>query len=246
MNWRSCYRIGLIALSMLGITYAVYHLVFEYAASRQVMAEAQAIYSSSEQQEQVDIPKDEVQPRFKKLLKVSPDLVGWMRLPDTLIDYPIVQGQDNEYYLYRNYKQQEMKSGSIFMDYRNKEIEPSLNTVIYGHNMHDGSMFGQLKRYTEPAFLQSHPSFSYETLHGDYVAEIFSVYYTTTDDDYIQTDFSGKEEYESFLQAISERSLFTMETVLTADSPILTLSTCDSTMDPEAGRLAVHAKLSKK
>ncbi|WP_028552566.1 class B sortase [Paenibacillus sp. UNC451MF] len=246
MNWRSACQISMIALSAAGIAYSIYHLVFEYADNRQVMAEARSIYSSSAAQEQAETPKDEVRPRFKELLEVSPDLVGWLRLHDTLIDYPIVQGKDNDYYLSRNYKREEMKSGSIFMDYRNKSPETELNTVIYGHNMRDGSMFGQLKQYTDPDFLQSHPTFTYETLHDDYVAEIFSVYYTTTENDYIQTQFNGEEEYDSFLQTIRKRSLYKTETVLTENSLILTLSTCDSTLDPEEGRLALHAMLIKR
>lgn len=251
MNWCSGRRIGMIALSMLGITYSVYHLVLEYAQDRQVMAEAQAMYRPSSEQVQENEheqgpPQNEVQAKFKELQLISPDLAGWVRIADTNIDYPIVQGQDNEYYLYRNYKQQEMKSGSIFMDYRNKSADFDLHTVIYGHNMRDGSMFGQLKQYADAAYWQAHPTFGYETLHDNYVAEVFAVYYTTTEEDYIQTDFSGKDEYEAFVNNVRERSLYQTDTVVTADSQILTLSTCDSTLDPEVGRLAVHAKLTKK
>ncbi|MFE5324363.1 class B sortase [Paenibacillus sp. NPDC056579] len=250
-----------MGLSIIGIAYSSYQLGFSYATGSQATAEARQIYySSSEEPAEAKPPEakraearvpaipampSKTTSRLDSLKKITPDVVGWLRLHDTPIDYPIVQAQDNLYYLNRNYKHEESKSRSIFMDYRNRAEEENRHTVIYGRNMKDGSMFGQLKRYADLEFFRTHPAFTFDTLYESYVAEVFSVYYTTTDVDYIRTQFDTDAEYEAFVQDIRERSLYPSDVSLSADSLIITLSTCDSTMDKEAGRLAVHAKLTK-
>jgi sortase B len=180
---------------------------------------------------------------FFELLQTNPDVVGWIRIDDTHIHYPILQSADNEFYLNRNYKREKVRAGSIFMDFRNDIGANQPNTVLYGHRMKDGSMFGDLKKFLNKDFYSSHRTFSYDTLYKSYRAEVFSAYYTTTDFNYIQTEFDSDDEYWSFLQNIQERSLYKNDTVLTAKDRILTLSTCDYTLDPVKGRLAVHAKL---
>jgi sortase B len=181
-----------------------------------------------------------------RLQQINPDITGWLRIHGTSVDYPIVQGADNEFYLNRNFKREASRAGSIFMDYRNHAVEQERNIVLYGHRMKDGSMFGNLKKYADRDFFEAHQIIDVELLSGSYRAEIFSVYYTTTDFDYIRTEFAEAADYGTFLQQLRERSLYKIDMDLAADDSILTLSTCDYTLDPVEGRLAVHAKLSKK
>ncbi|MGX2961148.1 class B sortase [Peribacillus sp. JNUCC 23] len=190
--------------------------------------------------------KQEVRSQFHSLLNLNTDIVGWLEIDHTQINYPIVQADDNTYYLHRNTEREEMAMGSIFMDYRNDISTNMKHTILYGHRMKNGSMFGELDQYLDNEFFQKNRHFQYDTLYEGFEAEIFSVYMTTTDFDYIQTDFADQKEYASFLQMIQDKSLFPTDTVVGADDSILTLSTCDYTLDKEEGRLVIHAKLKKK
>ncbi|WP_249860716.1 class B sortase [Paenibacillus konkukensis] len=238
---------SLQALTFLSAAALVYGIVELAAAgngyhhARQVMAEARQVYAENSAVEKA--PSSEAPPRFQGLLAWNPDVAGWLKIDDTFIDYPIVRGRDNEFYLSHNLKREPEKAGSIFMDYRNGAPGERRNTILYGHRMKDGSMFGQLKEYLQREFLEEHRTFSYETLTDRYEAEVFSVYYTKTEFNYIQTSFESDEQYERFLQEIRSRSLYRTDTEVTAEDMIITLSTCDYTLDPEEGRLAVHAKL---
>ncbi|MED3382787.1 class B sortase [Bacillus tropicus] len=227
--------------------YSVYELgdiFMDYYENRKVMAEAQNIYEKSPMEEQSQ--DGEVRKQFKALQQINKEIVGWVTMDDTQINYPIVQAKDNDYYLFRNYKGEDMRAGSIFMDYRNDVKSQNRNTILYGHRMKDGSMFGSLKKILDEDFFKSHRKLYYDTLFEGYDLEVFSVYTTTTDFYYIETDFSSDMEYTSFLEKIQEKSLHRTNTRVTASDQIVTLSTCDYALDPEAGRLVVHAKLVKR
>ncbi|MBJ7983078.1 class B sortase [Bacillus cereus] len=238
----------ILTVAFLGIFfYSVYELggmFMDYYENRKVMAEAQDIYQRSPMEEKSS--DGAVRAQFQALQKINPEIVGWITMDDTQINYPIVQAKDNDYYLYRNYKGEDMRAGSIFMDHRNDVKSQNRNTILYGHRMKDGSMFGSLKKILEEDFFMSHRKLYYDTLFEGYDVEVFSVYTTTTDFYYIETDFGSNEDYASFLEKIKERSLYQTDTKVTADDQILTLSTCDYALDPEAGRLVVHAKLVKR
>lgn len=116
----------------------------DYYENRKVMAEAQHIYKRSPMEEKSE--NGEVRKQFQDLQKINPEIVGWITMDDTQINYPIVQAKDNDYYLFRNYKGEDMRAGSIFMDHRNDVKSQNRNTILYGHRMKDGSMFGSLKK----------------------------------------------------------------------------------------------------
>ncbi|WP_301292777.1 class B sortase [Paenibacillus tyrfis] len=248
-RWLTPLCLGLMLFS----GYELTGILRSYHDNRVVMAEARQLYGHAEPQpphvEAVEPPIDaveapkEARAQFKALLDANPDVVGWIRIGNTAIDYPVVQGKDNAYYLNRNYKGEEASAGSIFLDFRNDIGKAQPNTVIYGHRMKDGSMFGDLKKFLEEDFFRNNPTFQYDTLYHSYRAEIFSVYPATADLNYIQTGFENEQEYAAFLQSLRERSLYKTDTVLGVDDRILTLSTCDYTLDPAKGRLVLHAKL---
>src|SRR5699024_4444277 len=120
--------------------------------------------------------------------------------------------------------------------FRNDISTKDLNTVIYGHRMKDGSMFQHLTKFLDEDFFKSHPTFEYDTLYDSYEAEVFSVYNTLTDFNYIQTDFSTKDEYEELLARMKEKSRFQTKVEVNAGDQIITLSTCDYELDQNEGR----------
>lgn len=180
---------------------------------------------------------------FEKLLAINSEVVGWIKIEDTNIDYPVVKGEDNDYYLNHNIKKEASSSGAIFMDYRNEGTEEDLNTIIYGHNMKDGSMFKALTSYKEKDFLITHPIIELTTFNKSTKWEIFSVYITDTDFNYIKTNFNDKEEYGSFLKELKNKSLYDTGVKVSSEDSILTLSTC--TYEFYDARFAIHSKLIK-
>ncbi|WP_144485871.1 class B sortase [Bacillus pumilus] len=218
--------------------------LFGYYQNRQVLAKAQTMYGHEPEMNESWEPGT-IRTSFNELRKVNDDIVGWINMKDTMIQYPIVQSRDNAFYLTRNYLKNNTRAGSIFMDYRNDVLHESPNTVVYGHRMRDGSMFAGLTNYLKKDFFDEHRTFQYDTLYQSYEAEIFAVYETTVDFDYIQTDFQDLGDYAHYLQAVRKKSIYQTKTDVSTDDLILTLSTCDHVLAPKNGRLVVQAKLKK-
>lgn len=244
-------------LAITALIYSIYQLGmigFNYYTNQNILAAAQEMYYMSEPKRKIkkelnigslekkeeDIP---VLLPYHLLLEANSDVVGWLRIENTEIDYPIVQASNNEYYLERNYKQEKHRAGSIFMDYRNDIRKENRHLILYGHNMKDGSMFGSLKHFLNEDFLKQNVIFSFETLYKSYTVEIFSVYQTLVDFNYLQTEFSSEQEYEAFLQKLQDKSQFELDVELERTTNIITLSTCDYTLDREDGRLVIHGVL---
>lgn len=236
------------------LLYASYHLIvifYDYYKNNQVMDDLQDLYY--EKPEENTLLKKEVNEEkhirsgFDTLLEKNDEVVGWITINDTKIDYPIVQAKDNEKYLARNFYNDYSRAGSIFMDYRNDiTSESDKNYILYGHRTKDGSMFQHLTKYLEEDFFKEHQTFEFETLYGSYEAEVFAVYQTMTNFDYIRTDFSEAESFSKFINEVHEESLYNNDLDITEDDQIITLSTCDYKLDPDEGRLVVQAKLVKK
>ncbi|MBE6504097.1 MAG: class B sortase, partial [Methanobrevibacter sp.] len=113
---------------------------------------------------------------FTELKKVNSDIVGWITIDGTQVNYPIVQGKDNSYYLNHSSNKSYNSLGSIFMDYNSNKDFKDFNTFIYGHNTKNGSMFGEIKKYMDFNFYKKHPFFFLYTPSQNYKVEIFSVY----------------------------------------------------------------------
>lgn len=188
-----------------------------------------------------------IQPKFDDLLKQNEDVVGWITVDGTQIDYPILQAEDNVKYLNRNFYHEESRAGSIFLDYRNDiQLDDERNIVVYGHRMKDGSMFQHITKFLDEDFFKEHRTIEFDTLYEHYEAEIFAVYNTLTTFDYIQTYFEDEHDYENLLTEIKNYSKFDAGVEVTADDKIITLSTCDYVLDQDQGRLVLHAKLIEK
>ena len=203
-------------------------------------------------------------PTVDNLLAINPDVVGWIHIPDTPIDYAVLQHKDestaNNYYLDKNIYLQPEKAGSIFLDYREdfdvvqegtaeRLRANSQNLIIYGHNMHDYSMFGSLKRYiNEDDFYDSHPIIYLNSNYKKYEYKIFGMIIvdiadnTETAFDYWNVlNFEDESKFYDYVNEIKRRTVRLTDVDVKYGDQILTLSTCNSTFSE--GRLVVFARL---
>lgn len=241
----------LITVICLGVfiyaSYGLFDAFLDYYQNRKMLSNLQDMYYS----EEVDEPSDEsnenaLRSGFDELLKANENVVGWLTIDGTQIDYPILQSDNNIDYLTENFDGKESRAGSVFLDYRNDITSPNRNTVVYGHRMKDGSMFQHLTKFLDEDFFKSNQTFEFDTLYSSYEAEVFAVYNTLTDFNYIETDFASGDEYEQLLEKMQGKSKFNTDVELSEDDHIITLSTCDYELDENNGRLVVHAVLTEK
>ena len=175
---------------------------------------------------------------FDKLKEINSDTVAYIKVPNTNVDYVIVKGQDNDYYLKHDFNKNPSELGWIFMNYKNKLDNTDKNLVIFGHDTPDGSMFGSLEKYLHEEMIKDENNLIIDFYTDDNWKQykIFSIYTITPEDYYIKTDFS-KEDFEQFKLKMKDRSIYNIDASL-ENKKILTLSTCQNY---GAKRLAIHA-----
>ena len=182
---------------------------------------------------------------LSELKKQNQDVVGWIKVENTNIDYPVLQTDDNLYYLNHSFDGKKSLYGWIFADYRNQFDELSQNTIIYGHNVRGTNLlFGSLKNVLEPSWYQNEQNqiLSFHTENGTYRGEIFSIYTIPVTSDYLVTTFYSDQSFNQYVEKEKERSIYDFEVSVEPGDHILTLSTCYQGGD---NRLVVHAKLVK-
>ena len=176
---------------------------------------------------------------FAALKAINPDVVAWIKIYGIDVEYPVVKGNDNEFYLNHNLKKEKNSGGWLFADYTNKFDGYDKNIVIYGHNMKDGSMFGKLKKVLWKEWQDDEKNlkiiFIDET--GTNIYEVFSTYSYKAEDYYITTSFESDAAYSSFLKTIKSRSNHNYGIKLSTDDTILTLSSCLND-----NRVVLHAR----
>ena len=182
---------------------------------------------------------------FNKLINKNPDTIGWIKVLGTDINYPVVQTNNNDFYLTHSFDKSYNKAGWIFADYINKNLknnELDKNTIIYGHNRQNNSMFGTLSNVFKEEWLSNKENhyINFSTLNNNMVWEVFSTYTIEKEEYYIQSNFSSDEEYISFLNTIKNRSTYKYDVNISKEDKILTLSTCTNIGE---GRTVLHAKL---
>ena len=165
---------------------------------------------------------------FAALADINPDVIGWLYGLDTVLSYPVVQGEDNDYYLTHLFDGTENRAGCLFLDSRCQGLAGQ-NSVIYGHYMKNGTQFTSLANYKDQAYYDAHPTLFLLTPEGTCAVELFSAYVTATDGDAWQLTFSSEEEYGTWLEEIQRRSCFDCPVVPSTSDQIITLSTCDYT-----------------
>ena len=178
---------------------------------------------------------------FTALREVNDDILGWILIPDTKISYPLVQGEDNEYYLNRTWRKTRNSVGAIFMECQNSSDLSDFNTIIYGHRMNNSSMFGILKSFEKQSFWASHPYVYITDDNGSHRYEIFAAYEVSVEGDTYRLGFSSDASKQSFIDYCLSQSVIDTGITPTIYDRILTLSTC--TGNGHATRWVVQAVL---
>lgn len=191
-------------------------------------------------EEELDYPPMDID--FDALREINDQVVGWLYVEACDISYPIVKGEDNEYYLNHTFEKNVNSSGAIFMDMVNNESFLNYNTFLYGHNMRNGAMFGTLKDlYRDDTLCELKP-YVYVYLEEEVLKyQIFSYYITTdTSDSYM--NFGTEEEYKAYVDKVISRSSYKTDLDMSAGNPLLSLSTCSGPSDGNQ-RFLVHCVL---
>ena len=193
-------------------------------------------------EEQSDEDVQVVSTNFDELRKKNPDTVGWIYVARTNVNFPIVQSRDNNYYLKHNFKKQYNSAGWIYADYRNNFEELDQNTIIYGHNRRNGTMFSNLKKFLNKDFATQTNAeyFSFNVPNQRYIAKIYSVYKISSEKLLLTNNFETVRDYQNFIDNAKSMSIIPYDTEVTVSDKTITLCTCD---DNTAYRIAIHAKL---
>ena len=185
---------------------------------------------------------------YSALKAQNADLVGWISMPGfrKVINYPVMQSRDNEFYLTHDFYKNKSYSGSIFMDACNTNTEPDRNIILYSHAMKDISMFGNLRDYPD----NEEKYGKYTTIYLDFLNmhleyQVFSAYSTESSFNYRRTTFTDDADFLSFLETIKGKSEHDFGVSLLPQDKIITLSTCDESYGKD-GRTVIHAKLVKQ
>jgi SrtB family sortase len=181
---------------------------------------------------------------YGKLTAQNSDAVGWLRLPGTVLSYPVVQGKDNAFYLDHTFYKTPNTAGAIFLDSRIRDGLSAKHSIVYGHNMRNGSMFAALCNFRDEKYYKEHPVFELYGKDGKTACEIFSVHEAAPDGDTYACSFSEQSTYGDYLKEMTKLSLYDTGVKATAANRILTLSTCVG--DKRDMRFVVQAKLGQK
>lgn len=194
---------------------------------------------------QKDLPP--ILPKYETLYKKNKRLIGWLKIDDTNIDYPVMQTVNNEYYLDHNFNQEYDKNGSLFLDKDCNAAFPNTNMIIYGHHMKSGKMFGNLNYYSKESYYKEHPRIQFDTIYEEGIYDIMYVFRSRiyNEDEivfkyYQFIDVNSEDEFYSAMDEMARMSLY--DTGITAEygDKLITLSTCDNS--EEDGRFVVVAK----
>lgn len=192
-----------------------------------------------------DMP--EILDEYKTLFEKNKKLIGWLKIDDTIIDYPVMQTSDNKYYLEHNFNQEYDKNGSLFLDCSCSVYPRSTNLIIYGHHMKSGQMFGQLQKYAKESYYEKHKEIQFDTIYEKGTYEIMYVFRSQVynEDDlvfkyYQFINANSGTEFQSYMEEMKKLSLYDTGVTAGFGDSLLTLSTCDNSQ--KDGRFVVVAK----
>lgn len=191
--------------------------------------------NSAEQSDSTPAPKyasNGMLNAYAELSAKNSDMVGWVRIPDTKVDYPVMyNNKSNEYYLHRNFDKEYSDNGLPYLDFQCDLSKPSTNLIIYGHNMRSGSMFATLTKYDDKAYYNAHRYIQFDTLYEEGTYEIFSVFTTVVgkSNEFYYTEFidiETEEEFEKFMSLVKSHQYYNTGVNASFGDRLLTLSTC--------------------
>ena len=240
--------VGIVLVAVLAVVFAVsavqlIKIGLAYKKAGDIYAESRTEYRTQESA----APSSEtdgwpaISVDLAALQKTNPDVIGWVYIPGTDVGYPLLRGADNEQYLHQSYDLQKTASGSIFMVYRCAADFTDDNTVVYAHNMKNGSMFGGLKKYADADYLKEHADV-YVFLRGRVLRyHAFAGYKTGDTSQSYTCAFTDGLDFSGFLRYIAQSAGENIVDAPTEKVPLLTLSTCTSAT--ATGRFVVHTAL---
>ena len=190
----------------------------------------------------IDEDDDSIKIDFKSLKEQNSETIAYIKVNGTNIDYVVVKGNDNSYYLKHNFNKEYNIAGWIYADYHNKFDESDKNIVIFGHNTKDGSLFGTLKNVLDKSWQENKDNLKITliTEKREYKYQVFSTYSITPEDYYINTIFNNNDEYVKFINKIKSRSNYDYNVEVDSNDKVLTLSSC---IGDGKKRVVLHAKL---
>lgn len=265
-KYKNIFRYGILALSAVLILTSVSVYVYRKSNTpediiKTVAPEAKqdsVLSNLKASYKDVSFP-DGIQDKFKNAYAMNNDLVGWLTIPNTRVDTPILQSKDNVYYLRNNYFGIYTEFGDPFMDFRNNPKDLSRNTILYSHNLrgdpiNKGLIFADVMKYREVSGYRNAPIIKFSTLYNDYIYKVFAAFVTNAADSgdngytfyYIEPEMNNSQ-FGEFISEVKKRSIYTTDVDVLDSDKILTLSTCTYELDNGAkevsGRLVVMARL---
>lgn len=191
---------------------------------------------------------DGILTRYTSLYDMNNDLIGWISIDDTRIDYPVMQTVfDEEYYLHRDFNRKEATEGLPFMDYRCMPALRSTNLIIYGHNMKNGDMFADLLKYADKSYYEKHRYIRFDTIYDEGLYEVIAVFRTRVafiDENtfrfynFIESD--SEKDFQNYIDTIKSMSIYDIDATAISSDNLITLSTCEYSV--EDGRFVVVAR----
>ncbi len=184
-----------------------------------------------------------IQKKLARVYAANNDVVGWLYIPGTNVNTPVLQGKTNESYLRSNFYGTNTNYGQAYADCKGSRTALNKNTIIYGHNMPAGTHFYDVNRFEDIEWYKSHPTITYSTLSGTYTYLIYTAFYSTVrakaDNgyvfNYIEPNMSDSS-FAGFIDQVNQRALYTTAVDLKATDRIITLSTCNHTYDTLCGQ----------
>lgn len=199
---------------------------------------AEPITITEEAENQMNVTIDHKLNTLTSYIDINDDFVGFVTIPNTTIDFPVVKTNDNEYYLDHNFYKEEDRAGAIYMDYRNFGLGLDKNTIIYGHHMRDNGMFASLKNYMDYDYFTENNIIEVQDLYGTSRYKVFSAYYQEPDPRLITTQFTDLS-FTTYLSTIINYSVHDTDYQVLETDDLLTLVTCS--YDIKDGRYFIHA-----
>lgn len=241
-------------ICLLALCACIVYYIFNFFKIKNIQKESQSLLSAKNDKSvsEEDNKANERISEVKELNSQYPDLKAWIEIEDTAINYPIMQGKDNDYYVKHDYKKEYSKWGALFLDKDFDWDKPSSNLLIYGHNFSDGLMFADLLKYRNEEFYNNHKTIRFTTTEEDSEYEILSVfnsrvYYkseTNVFRYYFFVDAENEEEYDDYVKNAKKASIYDTGVDAKYGDQLLTLSTCDYSQ--EDGRFVVVARKIEK
>lgn len=240
---RKAIRIIIAVIASVLIVFSAYKLITIYLDYKKgtdtynEVASTVVTFTNEISTEDTDLP---ITVDFDELKKINPDVIGWLYCKDTQMNYPVVQTDNNKYYLHNMINGEYNFAGTLFVDYRCEKDFAGLNTIIYGHNMKNGSMFGDLPKYKAQDYYDAHPTMWLLTPDKTYKAELLSGQVTASDSDAYDI-ISKREDLTKYLENAVSQSFFKTDSSVDDAEKIITLSTCS--YEYENARFVVIGKL---